>query len=232
MVKFMVLPAKYNKEVKLSSSVIDKCKGKKIAIYTAVQFLEQIEDVVIQLQQNNVKVVSSQPARTESEFQILGCDCNWDNLKLEGEVDAFLYVGDGMFHPTALVLAQREQDSFKEVIVYDPTSGNDKVLGLKDMDKVLKKYKGSYVKFLSSDVIGVLVSTKPGQKQYEVSKKLSSKYPDKKFYYFISNDINFSEFENFNFIQCWVNTACPRIGFEDSSEIKRSIVNLSDVLRE
>ena len=34
---------------------------------------------------------------------------------------------------------------------------------------------------------------------------------NKEAYLFLSDEINFSQLENFNFIQSWINTACPRI---------------------
>jgi diphthamide biosynthesis enzyme Dph1/Dph2-like protein len=55
--------------------------------------------------------------------------------------------------------------------------------------------------------------------------ELKKKYKDKKFYMFAFDTLQASYLDNFPFIQCWVNTACPRI-FEDFRE---KMANLEDL---
>ena len=60
-------------------------------------------------------------------------------------------------------------------------------------------------------------------------KKLEKKYKDKKFYYFACDTLSIDELENFPFVQAWINTMCPRIGYEDLLRTRMAIVNLEDV---
>jgi 2-(3-amino-3-carboxypropyl)histidine synthase len=99
----------------------------------------------------------------------------------------------------------------KEVFTFNPRNNIFKKINQKDIDKILQKRKARLVKFYSSDIIGVIVSLKPGQNKLELAKKLKGKFKNKVFYFFISETFNFSEMDNFNFIECWINTACPRI---------------------
>ena len=87
------------------------------------------------------------------------------------------------------------------------------------------------MKFKSAKVIGVYVTTKPGQQQLKKAKELEEKYPDKNFYYFVSDNLNIGEMENFPFVEMWINTACPRIGFDDSPDMPKSLINLMDALK-
>jgi 2-(3-amino-3-carboxypropyl)histidine synthase len=96
--------------------------------------------------------------------------------------------------------------------------------------KIEGRRKGSLVKFHSSNNIGVVITTKPGQMQLKHSFKLEDKYPDKKFYFFVDDTLSFNQLENFPFIDVWVNTACPRIGLDDVEKFRKGVVNLSDVL--
>ena len=73
------------------------------------------------------------------------------------------------------------------------------------------KRKAQLIKFHSSKEIGIIVSTKPGQNKLEEAKKLKNKFPDKNFYFILFDNIDYNQLENFNFIEAWVNTACPRI---------------------
>ena len=67
------------------------------------------------------------------------------------------------------------------------------------------------------------MSTKHGQSRIEKALELAKK-KDKEYYIFAFDTLNLSDLENFPFIQCWVNTACPRI-----SEDKGNIVNIEEI---
>ena len=68
------------------------------------------------------------------------------------------------------------------------------------------------IKFLNAKNIGFLISTKPGQK-YPIKKleEFEKKHKEKRFYYFVADHIDINQFENFRFIEAWINTACPRL---------------------
>ncbi|MAG52853.1 MAG: hypothetical protein CMH62_02725 [Nanoarchaeota archaeon] len=227
----LLINAEYKEEIKLTDETLNYCKKfKTIALYSSIQFSSNLDKILSQLKEANINVITSQPERTNSQSQILGCDLSYKNLKLTQKPDAFLYIGDGIFHPRALVLSQKDEENFKEVIRFDPITNQHYILNLKDVDKILKTYKGALIKFLHSDSIGVIITLKPGQQQFNPSKQLKEKYPNKKFYFFIDNNIDFSKAEDFPFIQCWVNTACPRIGFDDAPNLPIPIINLTEAL--
>jgi 2-(3-amino-3-carboxypropyl)histidine synthase len=117
----------------------------------------------------------------------------------------------------------------KPVFVFDPFGQDWQKLDKSLVETRLRKKKGALSRFLSSKNIGVLVSTKPGQSFLRQSFKLRNIYPTKNFYYIISNNIDFSQLENFNFVECWVNTACPRIGIDDIDKFQKPVVNLDDI---
>ena len=87
------------------------------------------------------------------------------------------------------------------------------------------------IKFLSSDKIGVIVTIKPGQEQFRPALELEEKFPDKKFFYFIDNNVSFDHLENFPFVETWINTSCPRIGFDDQEKFEKGVINLNDALK-
>jgi len=109
----------------------------------------------------------------------------------------------------------------KKVIVANPISREVGELSNAEIKEIEKKVLGKYNKFLHAEKIGILVSTKPGQynldKAFELKKSL-----DKESYIFIGNEIRVNELEDFNDIDFWVNTACPRI--ED-----RNVISLEDL---
>ncbi|MBT7903636.1 hypothetical protein HN587_07270 [Candidatus Woesearchaeota archaeon] len=186
---------------------------KKIGLLTTVQFLDEINQIK--------KYLESQDKKVFLGGQVLGCEfCNAN--KLESKVDAFLYVGSGRFHPVGIGLSTK-----KPVFTWYPGDNQLKVISAQDIEKIQKKKNGMLSKFLVSKIIGVLISTKNGQIGVQATMKkifeLNKKYPKKEFYFFMCNTLEFNELENFNFIECWINTMCPRI----SEDIR--VLNFSDL---
>jgi diphthamide biosynthesis enzyme Dph1/Dph2-like protein len=226
--KTLFLDAPYSGEVSLCQETIDYINGRSVGLYASVQFVSKLDKVKQQLKENNIKVITSKADRTNVEGQLLGCDNYYDSLNVTESFDCYLYIGDGKFHPLALVYGQKNS-KLKEIICNDPIQKKMTLMGLNDIFSILKKYKASLIKFLSSDVIGVLHTIKPGQEQFRPSLVLEEKYPNKKFYHFIDNVVSFDQLENFIFIQVWVNTACPRVGFDDQERFT-GVVNLNDAM--
>lgn len=229
----LFLDAPYSGKVELSQETLDYLKKQgytKVGLYASVQFVNQLGQVKQQLQQHSFQIITSKADRTNVEGQILGCDNYHNSLNLNQNIDCYLYVGDGKFHPLALVYTQKDSSSFKEVIINDPLTGQMSLMTLDDIKTILKKYKASLIKFLASETVGVLNTIKPGQEQFRPGLELEKKYPDKKFYFFVDNVVSFNNLEDFNFIDCWVNTTCPRVGFDDQEKFQKGVVNLNDAL--
>ncbi|PIN68892.1 hypothetical protein COV93_07625 [Candidatus Woesearchaeota archaeon CG11_big_fil_rev_8_21_14_0_20_43_8] len=152
--------------------------------------------------------------------QVLGCN---QDVCLDTDVSCFLYVGTGRFHP--LGIAAR---TGKKVFCFNPLDSSVTEISSDDVSVFEKKMKRAASLFLSKDKIGILVSTKSGQMMKNIP-DLEKRYPDKKFYTFACSTLDFSELENFSFVDLWVNTMCPRIGYDDTKRSERPIVNISDI---
>lgn len=245
----LFIEANYSKDVKLNDEALALCKKfKSIALFSSVQFLKQLPIVKKQLLSLGIKVVSSKASRASAENQILGCNTYYSNLNLprKPRPEAFLYIGDGMFHALALVLAQRDENDFRQVIKFDPIEQKASLLDKEMCMAIFKKNRASLMKFLSAENIGVFITVKPGQQQLKKGRELMTKYagingnqrgkqgrseyPSKRFYFFVGNSMNFNQLEDFNFIDVWVNTACPRIGLDDVVKTDLPIVNIEDAL--
>jgi 2-(3-amino-3-carboxypropyl)histidine synthase len=124
-------------------------------------------------------------------------------------------ISSGRFHAVSLALNSN-------IPVYILESDNLKKISNEEIENLRKKKKSAYLKFLNSEKIGILVSTKPGQENLKRAISLREKLKKKNSYLFISNELNIKEFENFD-IQSWVNTACPRMDFDSP------VINISDL---
>lgn len=188
-------------------------KESKVAIVSTIQHLEKLEQAKTFLIDNGVKAGIA--------GQVLGCNVP----EIPKDAEQVLYIGSGRFHPIGIFIKTK-----KEVIAANPFSGKVSKITEKDIEKIEKRKKGALAKFLSSDKIGILISTKPGQTNVQGGKKrikeIMKKYKDKKFYEFAFDTLQKNELENFNSIDFWINTACPRI-FED---FEKGVINLEDVI--
>jgi 2-(3-amino-3-carboxypropyl)histidine synthase len=221
-VKFFA--AKYVKPIVLPKAFIELLPH-TVCLFTTIQFYEQVPKIVEQLEKAHKKVLLLESknyyydGKKTKAGQLLGC--NQEEIK---DVEAFVYIGDGLFHPKILMVKNTQP-----IFGYDPIEDTYQKLEHEDMELLKKKRKAALSAFLMSMHVGVLISTKPGQNLLNKALSLKSKFPDKTFYFIAFNDINFGELENFPFVQCWVNTACYRIGLDDTNKMQKPVVNMNDL---
>ena len=233
--KFLFIEAFYEKEINLSKEALKLLsKYKSVALFAAVQFAK-LDGVKKQLEEAGIKILATPAKRTSAENQVLGCDCFGDSFadkELFKKVDVMLYIGDGLFHPKALLLAQKDQKIKKEVIIFDPLSNSSSILTQKDIDKQVKRYHANVLKYMYAKSVGILVSTKTGQQYLNLALKLKEgKKSDREFFIFVGDTLDMCELENFPFIEAWVNTACPRIGTDDIVNLRQPLINIADALK-
>jgi len=214
--KTLFIEAKYQGKINLNKIPINKLPN-KIGLVSSVQFVDYLLKIKQYLQKNKRKVFLEK-GKQKYKGQVLGCDLT-SAEKIKKKVNAFLYIGDGRFHPLGVALKTN-----KKVYTFDPIGNVFSEIKKEDIEKIKKKNKAKLIKFLSSDNIGILVSVKPGQYNLKKSLELKKKFKDKTFNMFLFDTLNINDLENFPFIESWINTACPRI-----SDEKNNIINIEDL---
>lgn len=220
--KLAFIEVKYKREITIPKDFIAKLP-KKVILFTNIQYLPQYDHLKAQLEKTGIDVTSVRPKHAWNEGQILGCSVeDWSDK----EIDGFVYIGDGFFHPKAILFENKQP-----VYMYDPQSLKQYTLSQNDIEAILKRRKGALVTFHSVTNVGVLITTKYGQNRLKEVFKLPKKYPDKKFFYLMADVIDFAGLEDFPFIEVYVNTACPRV-MDDHKKIPRPVLNLQDITDE
>lgn len=188
-------------------------KYDRVALVSTAQHLNQLDAVKEFLESKNKKCLKA--------GQILGCS-QMNALKLEGDVEVFLYIGSGFFHPIGLSVKTE-----KPVVILNPYSDSMEELSTKEKERWLKRQKGRLAKFLEADSVGILVSTKAGQFSMEdalgLKKRLGSE--GKNVFLFAGEELNPANLLPFK-VDCWVNTACPRLA---DDKFEKSIVNAEEL---
>ncbi len=190
-----------NLNIKLSKTQIAKLP-KKLFLAYSIQYKNLAFKIKQQLEKNKIKVQKFQ--------QVLGC------TKIKTKLPILL-ISTGRFHAQNLML----QSPTIHILE------NNKIIKIpkKETKEVKAKRKTALIKFLKANKIGILVSTKPGQENLKQAIQLKNnlKKQGKQPYIFISNNIDITQFENFN-IDSWINTACPGLAFDNSD-----IININEL---
>lgn len=196
---------------------------RKIGLVSAVQFAWQLDEIKKFLEKKGKKAFIGKPSRhAVLRGQILGCDAS-SAENIEEKVECFLYVGTGEFHPLGLRTG-------KPIFILNPFTKKISRIPEESIKLEKKKQQIRILKFKEAKIIGILVSTKYGQERIREAECLKAKLEKarKEAYLFICGTIIPNELLNFPQIECWANTACPRI---DDSELynNKPIVNFEDV---
>ena len=236
MVELFFVEATYEGEISVTpvlKKYIQTKKPKTIALFASVQFAN-LDNFRKELEKMKLKILTTKAKRTAKPLQILGCDSYADSFEenILEKSDMILYVGDGLFHPKALLLAQAHAKKIKPVVLFDPIAGSVKEINYSDIEKQLNRTKANIRKFMNADSVGILVTIKPGQQYFTWAKQLKEKLQreGKRAYIFIDNTFDMHSLENYPFIQCWVNTACPRIGSDDIVNISQPMINIREAM--
>jgi len=184
-------------------------KEKRIGIVTTIQHMSLLKDVKDLLEQQGKEAVIG--------GQILGC---WfvNAKKIEDSVDAFLFVGSGVFHPLGI-------KTEKPLYTYDLETHELEKLDLTLAEK--RRYALIY-KCKDAKTFGILVSTKAGQKELlgkaeRVRAYLKEK--DKRAFIIIMDEITEQKLQALR-LDAYINTACPRL-MDD--HFTKPLINAEDV---
>lgn len=194
---------------------------KKIGLVTSLQYVNLLEDVKRTLQKGGFEIHIKKNKISGVEGQILGCEHS-AALDMEKEVDCFLFVGTGRFHPLGLAAVTEKPVFFLDVEA-------DKIFDLREGAKKEKIKKGLKLeKARGCKKFGILVSTKPGQARPEEALKIKRllEKKGKKAWILTMDRITPEKIMGIK-VDCLVNTACPRLA-EDSGMFGKLILNAED----
>ena len=189
----MFIPAKINSEVNAR-----KIKSLNLPKNTAIAYSIQYKDIAFK-----IKEILSEKYNITEMIQVLGCS----KPKFSKNTEAVLLISSGRFHAVSLAFETK-------LPIYILESDRLSKISDEEIYAFEKKKIASYMQFLNSEKIGILISTKPRQENLKCALVLKNKSKNKQYYLFLSNEVDTKQFENFNDINAWVNTACPRMDFE------------------
>ncbi len=212
----LYIPCYYTKKIPpaLMNELLKNMKDdKKIGITYVIQHEKNAIELKKFLEKNKKHAVIC--------GKILGCDIS--NAKMyENDVEKFIYIGSGKFHPYNL-----KTQIGKDVLILDPISQTINKISDDEIKFMERKRYARIAKASLANVFGILVSLRTYQNNIEKVFQLKEKIESagKKAFIFVGNDINDSNLLGFE-VDAYINTACPRINEDEFSKV---IINADEI---
>lgn len=199
-------------DVEIPKKELEKIPFKKIGLLATVQHVGSLERIKASLEEIKKEVVIG--------GEILGC---WtaNAKRIEGDVECFLLVASGKFHAIGL-------KTEKPVYIFDPERSSVEEINKSEEIKRMKVAYATLEKLREAKKVGILLSRKPGQfyNDWTSIKEMLEKM-NKKVYIMIMDRITNDKLLGID-VDCFINTACPRIT-EDTFD--KPIINIEDVVK-
>ncbi|MEM5804432.1 MAG: diphthamide biosynthesis enzyme Dph2 [Candidatus Aenigmatarchaeota archaeon] len=195
-------------------------------LVSSLQFVDSLEPAKAFLVKRGKKALIGNPPHVTKRLypgQILGCDCSAAK-SVEDEVECFIFFGSGKFHPLGLAMS-----TDKPVFVVDMERGEMDEMGR--FKAKFEKQKYAAVGMLAGAMrIGVLVSTKSGQRRMDLAEAIRRELVERGREAFIlsMDEIRPEKLAGLQ-LDAYINTACPRIAVEHRTEFEKPIVNPDEI---
>jgi len=128
--KTIFIPTQYTGKVEFEKIELNNLP-KKIGIVTTAQFMKKTKEIIDYLEKNN-KEVFIDKIKQRNPGQLLGCDIG-AAIKIQDDVDAFLYIGSGEFHALGVAL-----NSNKNVFCFNPSTSVFSKFNKEEIEKYKK----------------------------------------------------------------------------------------------
>jgi 2-(3-amino-3-carboxypropyl)histidine synthase len=196
-----------------------------VGLATSVQHLQLLNQAKEILNRAGKTVVIGDSGQMGYPGQVSGC--NYSNAKsIADNVEVFLFVGGGMFHPLGIALS-----TSKLTIIADPYDNRAYPISA-EAQKVLKQRFASIQEAKNAKKFGIFVGLKLGQKHLDKAlqlKELAEK-KGKAAYLLAAKEINPETLLEFPSIDAYVNTACPRVSLEATEKFGKPVLTVNEFM--
>lgn len=197
----------------------------KAALIAAIEYVPQLPHAKRFLEERGVPaVIGEGSARLAYPGQVLGCDFT-AATGAGRDVDSYLYIGGGDFHPLGVAIATR-----KPVIAADPRLGEVRDMSEK-ADRILRQRHAAITLASGARRFGIVVSTKVGQDRGKMAEHLAEvcREAGREAVLFATDAVSPEALEAFD-VDVWVNTACPRLATDDYMRWPKPMITPQELL--
>jgi 2-(3-amino-3-carboxypropyl)histidine synthase len=195
----------------------------KVGLLATVQYVGLIPKAKAILEGEGKEVlVGKGDGRIFHPGQVLGC--NFSSAEsVSGEAEAFLYLGEGDFHPLAAAFGTK-----KKMLVLNPLTGELRSVD-EARDRMLRKRFAAIEAAKAAESFLVIVCMRAGQDRSAAADVLieKAKGRGKRAYRLVINEIGPDALLHYK-VDAYINTACPRIATDDSARYSKPMLTITE----
>lgn len=201
-------------------------EGLRVGLLATVQHIHLLEKASRILRKLGKDVyIGGAGGKLRYDGQVLGCDFT-AAMSIRNDVDFYLVIAGGVFHAVGV-----EASTGKPAIAVDPYIG--RAVRVSDrVEKLVKARRALLGRMLEAKRIGVLISLKPGQMRMNLAQGIKSRLEreGKECVLVVGRDLTDLNLNSFSEIDLFINTACPRIAWDDVESFVKPVLNAEDAL--
>ena len=155
--------------------------------------------------------------------QVLGCNCS-SGILIEQDVDAFLFIGEGNFHPLAASFGLK-----KPITIYNPISGESSTVD-EVRDRILRKRFAAIQRARDAQSYVVILCGKVGQCRISEANRIEKLLRDngKKVCRLVTDEITPDALLAYR-ADAFVSTACPRVAMDDEAKYPKPMLTVTEI---
>ncbi|MDR0371976.1 MAG: diphthamide biosynthesis enzyme Dph2 [Nitrososphaerota archaeon] len=197
----------------------------KIGLTTSIQHIENLSKVKQLLTDNGKTVLIGDAGQLPYAGQLIGC--NYSNAKtIANEVDAFLFIGGGIFHALGIALG-----TGKPTIIADPYDNRAHEIA-DQAQQLLRQRYANIQATKNAKIVGILVGLRLGQKHLDqaLKAKAAAEKSGRTAVLLAGREINPDTLMEFPAIDAYINTACPRISLDTPNKFQKPILTVNEFM--
>ncbi|HEX2067031.1 MAG TPA: diphthamide biosynthesis enzyme Dph2 [Candidatus Thermoplasmatota archaeon] len=190
-------------------------KGPRIGVTTTAQHVHKLDVAERILREHGFEPVTMLgDKRTALRGQLLGCNVI---AAVRCEVDEFIFIGSGDFHPLALAL-----ETEKRITAADPYTNTVRTL-TEAKGRILKQRWAAIGRAKQAKTFGIVVSTKAGQMRFNLAKKVLAQLEahGRQGFVIQNKQISPETLLYFRHLDAFVGVACPRVPIDDQMRYRQ-----------
>jgi len=183
----------------------------RVGIVTTAQHQHKLQEMADAMKAAGFEpIVGAGDNRLAGYAQLLGCNFT-AGTSIEDEVDGFVYVGSGDFHPIAIAWGTE-----KPVVLADPYSNEVRTID-HVIDHLMRQRFAAIQRASDAQAFGILVGTRVGQERLKLAKGLKRllEQHGKEAHLIALDFFSWDNLQYFRHLDALVNTSCPRITTDD-----------------
>ena len=195
----------------------------KVGLLASVQYVHLLPKAKSLLESAGKTVfIGTGDSRICYPGQVLGCNCS-SALAVNDNVDGYLFLGEGDFHPLAVAFGAP-----RKLLILNPITRELRNLDDK-RDRMLRKRFAAICVAQDARKFLVIVCGKIGQRRSEAADAIIAKLKAarKTVYRLVTDEINPAALISYQ-VDAYVNTACPRIAMDDSVRYEHPMLTIPE----